>query len=1381
MAGSGAPAAPALLVPMVVEALVLTRRSANALFAWVPPEYGFLPSYGSTDAPPFYRRFPVNARNQPLTGVVLQWALPDGLTHGAEGRDGRVVYPDVPNRWYVTRKAPDAADPRRWAYRSWILASDYVGDPAGSPFPDPRGTGPTSLGRTWRVEDWPGEAVVAARALVPPLTAVGPGDATYAAFAPNVRNVLSLADEMEGVPQGPVSYAVHGWYAAPAVDPLLGTAVCGPDGWRTEAEWRAVVGERRWWPGTDEADLERATEAAAAWAHDHGLDVDPAVPRTRFPARMVCHGVVTGVTWLGVDGPHLTGVPTANPDHAGYVRPQVAVGNSAVDGLATLMAVDLADEIAPHPPVELVEVVEAFAAGLLPVLDLPDGRARLDVASQRGWFSSTPGGTAWTVVAPEDQSDPQGRQAPPPLHADQAALLTALGVLQRALDRCADELASAQWEAYALWWKQQRLPFAVPQDPTWRQLVADARAAAQAATLALVGEYRWLLRQRDGAVVALTAVLGDLRLEALAAPSFSQPNEPVLLVTGAHRAFKHGEDHAFAEGMVLPCRFTGQAVAGIEVDQGDRSYRVTGADVPVPPVAPVSPPAELADLFVEAFFLDTTDAPAIAVAADPADPWPLLGAIRREQAVVWTPALSPALDPQALADAGGLLTQYGLGALPSKVGLQVWSPPWAPLYLDWSVQYVPAVERAGGRLRDWAPPVDRSDPGLDDLTYRWTGNEPPPEADPVPLEGRTFLTPQATDVLAARLAQVIGQYAPDPAAQEHLWALQDALEYVERADLLAQALSGFGLALLQRTPQTARLPWDGSLVPYLRPAGAPSLVPDSIPVPGAAARQFQPVRAGHLSVQRLWVVDDFGQVFDVLGAMGVQPSNFQPVRSPDLVTAGSARLVELKPRLTQPGRAVLPLLDAADDAMELGVDAGTDPVCGWLLLDHLDRSLLVYDALGEPLGELLLAVDGALWLPPPATSPPPHGGRPPVDIGNDHLRAVVRGVLDHPDPRSALADLLALVDEVSWSIDPGGPAADEELAVLVGRPLAVVRAGLRLELRGAPAASQAWAESGRHATGGFEDVRFRVQLGSTELLDDGLVGFWLDDRYDGIESVHAAGDGHRPYVRDTRPELPFRPGHTALLTLLLDPRGSVHAVTGLLPVVEASLPVGFVAPAVRRIAVTFRTGPVLGDATGAVMPLPGLREGTWSWLEYHGTESPAVETVVRGADATAHLLDAPPVAREGWLQLVLGGPSTVLTYAVVPSSVPCTADRDDPSTAILQVSVYNGSGAPVACSAVQLALPVGASPAALTADPAGVVATVAGGAPWTVASDGRGTVTAVPAGTVPAGATVSLLLAGVRVVPEPGVAEIRVTETTDATRTGVLAVAKVAALQPRQP
>lgn len=1387
-------AAPALFVPVTIEAMTVTLP-AVAKWSWTPPAYRGLPFFEPTDPLPFT---PASYRpdGKDFTGIILHWALPDGITQGGQSGPGaEVSYPAIPNRWLLTRKFRDPQDPTRWAFWSIVIACDYVWDPAsenpaGSLYPTQDGRRWQFLGRTWPLAAWPGEKAIEPYLLKPRLTAVGPGDATFAAFAPNVRDVLAVADPLTGVGEGPVSYALYGWYGDPASDPLYGATAYGPQGWQTRKQWHDLMAAMRWLPDTCEAGLHRAVRAAADWAAHHLRIVDPNRPRTQYPARTLCHGMVADVAWFGPYGPTFSGVPTTNPAQAGYVKPRIAIGNSSADALAALIGAVIGDaagreaadgeassaEAGGSGPgdigQELTDVMAAFQAGLLPELVQADGQARVEAGLQAGWFNAVPGGTTWRVVAPEVPQDPAGREAPPPLSPEQAALLIELNRRQAALDQRLRLLASAQSEVSVLWWEQKFIDANEPDYDKWKQLVKDADARARPATLALVGECRWLRQQRDTCLIALTDTLDGLRLSAEPGPVFSRPNEPVLLISGARRAFKHGEDGVFEEGR-LACRFTGQAVSGLEVTVGGREYVVQGAQLPGPVLAGLDFPAELADLAVEAMVLDISNAPLIASVADPADPWPLLGAIRRVQSGAWNPALNPILDRQVIVPGDRLLTQYGLGAIPSKIAVQFWSPPWSPLYLDWRIVYHPSAALTGGRFRDWAPPADAPVPGPDDWSYRWLGSEPGP--DQVRIEGRTLLTPQSQTALAAQLERVIRDAGSDPGLRPYLWALRDAQDYLVASDLLCQAISGFGAALLQQIPATFRVAPGAELAPYLDPGGVPRFVPASRAATEATAAQFGPLRAGHFRLDDLWVVDDFGQAFLVFEAIRQKPRDYHPVRSPDMVTPDWPTYAMLRPRITQFGRLELPLLSAERDDREVDpqAPAGATPLCGWLLANPLEHGILVYHADGTLAGELARGGDGVVWWPAPETAPPPHGGPGDVQISNRHLRGIVIGLLRHRDPAGALDEFLALLSDGALATGPDGSWIDEELPVPAGRPLTVIRARVRYLLSGEPAYSQRWPDTGQRLTGGFERARLPVQLGSTELLDDGVIGCYLNDDYRQVQSVYAPPDpGPSGYVGRQRPDPALGDAGGTLLTMIVTPHGTVHAVTGLLPVLELTVPAPLTTPALRRMAVTLRTGPVLGDGTGTVLPLPATADSAWSWLQYTDTVRVANEYPAEPADATARLPDAAPVLREGWLKLLTGQRPTRFRYAVSPRAVPCTTDPELPSSATFEITIYNGSPDPVLAKALVFQVPIGTSERDLTEHPGTITVIAPKG--WSVAADG-GRLVATPASQAPvqAGDVLIFVVGGVQVVTEPGIAVIRVTEITDEDRIALIAVSKI--------
>ena len=1027
------PAAPALLVPIDVRVLVLANDSARRAWSWGRPDYDNLRSQVRADPKPFNDVSPEIPEQPGFRGAIVHWSLPDALTAGHQVGDGPVRYPAAPNRWLVARKSPAGTE---WRYHGWVVASDLSSSPeSGSPWPTQTGT-QTWIGAVWPVEQWPGEAALRASGAGDPpgggpLTAVGAADPAFAAFVPNVNAVFSYADDLADLGAwgdvGPLQYTVLGWYATAETDPLLGAADYGPEGWQTEEQWRALVKGLGLTLG-DDAALQRAEQAARDWAVTHGREVDDRA-RTRFPARTLCHGLVQGVPWNGPAGPTKDGVPIINPQLPSYVRPQVAVAHSAADALAAVYAQTRLDErVDPQTVAQLVDVFAAFASDLLPVLDEPDALPRLAVALQQDWFGAADGGTAWAVTGARDTGAPQGDPAGPPLTDGQRDLLRELNDAQRRVDELTRTIESEQQALYGLWWKGKRLGRQIPPPEKLKQQVARAFAELEVRLTSRLEELRTARERRDTAERELRGSLNPEAAELAPGtlPAFHAPADPVLLVSGVHRGLRHGADGRLREDGDLTCRFTGQTVSGIAVAVPDGYAPVTAQDVP-PPGWPSKLPAEAPDLLAEAFFLDVDNAPWIArIAADKAglaDPWSLLPTIRTEQTVVWNGALHSAIDPAALEDGSMFLFDGRPGALPQAIGVVFYTPPWSPLFLDWAVEFFPCAEPHQA-LEPWElPPDGPRDLPLDAFTYRWRSDKPPAPATAVVLSGRSVLTAQATDLIAARLEKLLADFPDAPEVRDNRAELMDALGYAHGADLLSQAASGLNLAMLECSPAAFITPPDGSLDPYLHPPGGPDTVPAATPDPPGliVAPPFNPIRAGHLRLARLWVVDDFGQVYKVMDNGGALPPGFRrrcPRTWSHRATTPSPRSSRGSPR--RPGSRSTcsrPPKHRQPRRTRVGWQPGAGRQPGARLADapaarprtaRLHRRRHV-SRRGDPR-------DGQRPVVPKPGVVAPGGRAPDPDtIPDRYLRVLVTGLLARPDSGTALRSLLTLIDQAAWS------------------------------------------------------------------------------------------------------------------------------------------------------------------------------------------------------------------------------------------------------------------------------------------------------------------------------------------------------------------------------
>ena len=116
-----------------------------------------------------------------------------------------------------------------------------------------------------------------------------------------------------------------------------------------------------------------------------------------------------------------------------------------------------------------------------------------------------------------------------------------------------------------------------------------------------------------------------------------------------------------------------------------------------------------------------------------------------------------------------------------------------------------------------------------------------------------------------------------------------------------------------------------------------------------------------------------------------------------------------------------------------------------------------------------------------------------------------------------------------------------------------------------------------------------------------------------------------------------------LLTMLIDPRGSVHVSSGLLPVKAVGIPSEQYAPALKQMSVSFLIAPVLTSAAQPTLPLSTQAGAAWSWVSHPDAttwvKTPATAPAdsasppahVRGTSQAA--VFAPQRLVEGWLNL----------------------------------------------------------------------------------------------------------------------------------------------------
>jgi hypothetical protein len=1240
------PRDPRVLAPIVVDALVIRQKGAK----WADTQMKRTDPSGSSivDAKSLLPKpFAMRATDRD-PGAYLHWALPEALTRGV--RSDTVSFPALPDRWLISRIFPSATHSDRRAVRSWILqAHDNNPQPIDLDSWHEPGTPPAGIKN--------------------PLTALGYGDVSWAGYFDNTQNRLAFYDDLKDVKAGPIAYLVCGWYSDPAQDPLGPAQVSSLTSFNARLQqlgWTLPVG-----------DLERARAAAAGHieaarsiglpvttpranamanrvAVAGGFDAQSGVFTTQgswWPQMTLLHGGVVGIGWpkigwegnpLGVWNPQAVNRNPADPSVADPVggppdpsTVKVAIGNTITEAMAKLVATDQnrADE---------ARVLEAFQLNALPTLNEPDGAARIDALLHANAFASLPAGetteTIWQPPTSVNRAPPASSPPPNPgvfaryQHGSPSPVAGRPGLGNIAASAAVRTAPKLSAEVLS----QIKVVNANLSDIVDQQLAPDPP---------LEQPGQWVEVKR-------------------ALPRFFCPTDPILLIEGAKASFKH-KPASFSKDGLLYCRLTGDfatAVSAASPPGAASSGRVSvnGADLLERGIENGGTPPECEDLLRELVVLDPGSSVAAAHAsAPPSAATAVIQGFTQNFAVeqtAWHAVRDPRIDHAPLLSLSGIT-----GQLPSPISISLPVRPWNPIRLDWQAQYLPS----SGGVADWK---------LGEIDFE-AGSAQSKQA--TIIEGSSPLTQGSTQIVAAAIRNALKQAASaagsgitdpgtvvaffsaiaqkaiqgfqqiniaTPAAQQGVFAadrlpLDDIASALSDMDVLTGGFDGLNTLL------RGGFAGNGAEHPGLN---------DAAPSP------FFGVRAGFLQIMKLRLVDGFGQFVDLLSDAGHPVIISDPMTVPD-----HADLVALPPRFTSPARLTLRYVDGAGSGNEANLDPKSgntiSPVCGYLMPNHLDGAVEFFGPDGKNIGFVRPDGDSAVvWEEAPGI-PSTVGQDPARAISNSFAAGIANGLLRwgirdaglEPGKDTALQAFLRLIDSVLWSVDPYGHTGDEHLALLVGHPVVIARARLRLEVQ----------EPIHPEITNLTLVP--VRLGALAHWQDGLFGYFVNDDYATLHCSDAAAAGlaravgpnqgflqpinlvpdhfnnfvadtgstpvDHPYV-DTSGVIWVHPNQNVDLTLLIEPHTAIHATTGFLPRKDIGLRREWIADALAKLSPTFRFGPLLVDPQRIRMPLATDIRGTWSW-DYRADANTWAELPITNTTQDALLPPDPPSGIEGWMRL----------------------------------------------------------------------------------------------------------------------------------------------------
>ena len=1136
-------------------------------------------------------------------GIHLHWALPDSLTQGVSTENG-VAFPEIPNRWLIRRCRKEAGG--RWqTEKQWVVESDYLfpegmnkeGICVSYPYQlDEEGNHQTFrfAGRKMPLSVWnPDYQHSATSTYLSTLTAVGYGNFYFASFYPNCYSMLGFNDTNPGAIDDTLRYEVIGWYGSADRDDLKKFV----DGLDIQSGYDVAINERYQW----QAD------------------------RDQKPDGLVCYAR------LGFN-------PTSdNQNSERLAETTITVGNSVSEALAARLAKTL-DE----GNKELLEKQ-------LMAIQYMDELERLDtdyVAQFRQWahereFSNTGNGTLWTLantsdgnIAPEDKKVENDD-----LPGQVADLLDKINSLQAAYNQQQDQIAALRKTLFADWYKYMMCQYPsdrrredypdidcvrhfiaekamrplaeklnltgtllVSKDAQTGDIVAASARNPQGETLEFDARYpvlaarlAYYLNQLIAAVNTINqqqSVTSVYRVLQIAEPRFWQPNDPVVLITGdaVKPTPRHGQDGTLN-----------------------------------------------AHLFTTPYSLQDNAAYDVAVFSE----------------------LSDKLN--SLAD--------------DDKGLQTWTrQPWNAFLLEWEVNLYPISNKSNlfsrsGRYESGFI-SDNYEAGMDSPDLTLKANLGKIITNVATTYGsRTVLSGDSGETLKARLAtyidsKVLAAYQADSGAgvddldesiddikswyettygndsTNPIYTALCAYRELTHLNCLSQALGGFNQALLMRR-EVMELPLAdpvgfGEYQAFSREVA--QLMGGQTATAPTPLTDFNPIRTGCLAINQLRLIDSFGQHRDL--------DVSRVATTEKMTTPASSSLISLPPRLAQPARVHFRWLAAGQNQREMNAHTDTGPICGWVVPNYFDRTLVIYATDGEPMGAINQRGEWDQVAGFPLTAPDA--------LENPHLRKMVTHLLNtsQKDERF-IGKFLAVLESALDNIEPDSYAQNQTTAVLMGRPIALVRAFIDLELQGLPAVNQNWSvllrdlnaqkkDITQRESDNFPNIKFPVRLGHYRQFNDGLVGYWIEtaESDSGYEKdtffspqanepdsdyIDAFGiDGNPINFYQSVNDPPFN------FSMLMDVQGVIHATTGILPAKALSIPPEQYTEALQRIAVTFLVAPFISEAGKVKLSLPVLRDYDWSWIHQENrtdwspplTIAPAIDRSVFTAQVASSEADA---------------------------------------------------------------------------------------------------------------------------------------------------------------
>lgn len=933
-----------------------------------------------------------------------------------------------------------------------------------------------------------------------------------------------------------------------------------------------------------------------------------------YPATLALHGLVTGLHWISdsidYNGPFIHHLPA----------PQLAVGNTSAEALSALHSVK---ERANERLMTLLLYDQTHK-----LLNL-NGIYHTEYAEHDRRFQMVAEQNSYSIQSKINDRD--YHEIPDLSEIEQILFRN----LQQGIDELYQKLFgidAKRSKIYDLWCKymikaQVTNPSKAKEAKKWmelyqKELEEEIQALNQSEIqVDQIKERLSVLEQQ-----LIQAIQEFYELHQTAGHRYYEPNSPVLLLSGAKRGTLFDEKVAVGEGggkeLLLKCRLLQASIQALQFDftlRGNSYSAIIRSDQLLPKV---NVKGSFLELLLEGTLLIMNSAELITTEIGEQ-----LGLLpftpdERAQITKFVHEMQRDLN-QGLVVKG---EQF-----PERLCLNIWEPPWNPVLLCWRGMYYPDRELASDH-----PRLDHWEMKGTDYIY----NGPSIETNkPVVVEGKVFLTPHVADQLHAMAAKQLGS------------EVAHAFGSINQLDYLTQALNGFNEIFLM-SQLTLRFPvmvfdqGNAELAERVREA-----LRDFDFEKPLFNTFFSPLRGGIFKFDQLRLIDTFGQFQDI------DCNEYAIASDMRMSTEPVGQYIMLPPRFMQPTRLRFNWIQARSHEF-CDFNLPDSPICGWMIPNHTDQSLLIYDEAGVMLGSLIATGfegDRVQWRDAPGT--------PYVSIESLHLtgsnevpasmnvemRAFIQEILrrSREEHEDVLTPFLQLVDSALWDIHQPGSAGASGMSLFAGKPLVLARANLKLVQAGPPVEYKGLGSDPKQIEPvsdiSISKFEMPVWIGEQRHSGDGAIGFFLQDGglsdYKVFNSAFVKKDTKSDYFKENHEFHVSADEHSAgtTLSIIMDPLASIHLISGMLPVSEQRIPLDRIETALDRLFVTLYTGPLLVGEESYVMPLSRLPNREWEFITPGEAEEWIETRNLHPSNGNAFLAKPPYRAVEGWLKLRVGG------------------------------------------------------------------------------------------------------------------------------------------------